>query len=50
MFYDSSTTRAFLLMIPENMELLNENGGAMPLNSISLKLTDITGCPQYAML
>lgn len=37
-FCDSHRARAFLLMLSENKELLKENGGAMLLNSISLKL------------
>lgn len=47
-FCDIHMARAFLLMLSENTELLKENGGATLLNSISL--TNITGCPQYAML
>lgn len=49
-FSDNNMARAFLLLLFESTELLQESGGAVLLNSVILKLTNITICPQYVML
>lgn len=49
-FCDNHMARAFLLMLSDNKELLKKNGGAILLNPISFKLTNISICPQYATL
>lgn len=48
-FCDIRTARAYLLMLSLT-KLLKENDGSMLLDSISLKLTNVIGCPQIAML